>query len=263
MQLYWEVAKRGFSRYATYRSATVAGVFTNTIFGFVQAFVLLGLFKTRDEIGGFDATDAVTFTFITQGLLMVVAVFQWQEIALRIRTGDVATDLSRPVDFQAWWLAQDLGRALYHAVARGLPPVFFGALVFDLRVSTDPGDWLAFMVSVSAAVVVSFGIRFLTNLTAFWIIDVRGPLQVVMVFWLFFSGFIMPINFFPSWLETVARWSPFASVVQLPVEVLLGRHEGSAIVGVLLQQLAWAAILYALGGWALRAATRKLVIQGG
>ncbi|MBV9255191.1 MAG: ABC transporter permease, partial [Actinobacteria bacterium] len=35
MRLYWEVARRGFRRYATYRAATVAGVFTNSVFGLI------------------------------------------------------------------------------------------------------------------------------------------------------------------------------------------------------------------------------------
>ena len=44
------------------------------------------------------------------------------EVAERIRTGDVAIDLYRPVSFLGWYLASDLGRALYHLLTRGSPP---------------------------------------------------------------------------------------------------------------------------------------------
>jgi ABC-2 type transport system permease protein len=262
--LHWEVARRSFRRWATYRSATAAGVFTNTVFGFIQAYVLLAMFHSRARVGGFDPVRAVTFVFVTQGLLMMMAVFNWQEIALRIRSGDVVADLYRPVDFETYWMAQDLGRAAFQAIFRGLPPFLLGSLVFTLRLSGAPGDWLVFLVALLLGWMVSFLVRFLVNLTAFWLLDVRGPLQIVMTVWLFLSGFVLPITFFPHWLEVVARASPFAAVAELPVEVLLGLHHGAGETArVLADQVAWIAILWAASRVALRVATRKVVIQGG
>jgi ABC-2 type transport system permease protein len=263
IQVHWQVVKLGFRRWSTYRAATAAGAFTNIVFGFVKASVLVAVYRHRTDVDGFDLVDALTFTFVTQGMLTVVAVFTWQEIALRVRTGDVATDLCRPIDFQSWWLALDLGRAAYQALARGIAPYVVGALVFDLAVSSKPIDWLAFVVALALAVWVSFGIRFIVNLSAFWILDARGPIQIVMVVWLFLSGLVVPIVFFPPALETFARLTPFAATVQLPVEVLLGKHSGANLVGVLALQVAWGLVLTGLGRLALRGGTRKLVLQGG
>ena len=36
----------------------------------------------------------------------------------------------------------------------------------------------------------------------------------------------MPIVFFPAWLEVTARALPFASMLQLPIEIWLARHRG-------------------------------------
>src|SRR5207244_400094 len=82
----------------------------------VTASVNRALFASRPVVAGYDARDAVTYVWLSQGLLMTVYIWNWVEIALRVRTGDVATDFHRPVDFQGYWLAQDLGRALYHAI---------------------------------------------------------------------------------------------------------------------------------------------------
>ncbi len=111
MRLFVEVARSTFRRATTYRWATFAGVVTNTVFGFILAYVLLAVFAKRGTVGGFDATDAVTFTFVAQGLLMVVGVFGNVEMSERVRTGDVAVDLCRPYDFQSWWLAVHYGKA--------------------------------------------------------------------------------------------------------------------------------------------------------
>jgi hypothetical protein len=49
-RLDWELARRGYARYAAYPAATIAGVFVNTVFGFMRAYILLALFEQRDTL---------------------------------------------------------------------------------------------------------------------------------------------------------------------------------------------------------------------
>jgi ABC-2 type transport system permease protein len=258
----WEIAKRGWGRYAAYPGATVAGAFTNTIFGFIQAYVLLAVYRHRTDVGGYNAADTVTYVWLAQALIMTVFIFGWNELALRIRDGSIATDLARPLDPQRYWLAFDLGRAPYHFLFRGVPPFIIGALVFPLHYPS-PLDAFAFLVSLVLAVVVSLAFRFLYNSAAFWLLDFRGILTMSLVLSLFFSGMIMPLPFFPGWLRTLAHTLPFASVLQFPIDIYLGKRHGLTLAGTFAEQAAWALALLALGRLALRAGTRKLVVQGG
>jgi ABC-2 type transport system permease protein len=262
LRLDWEIAKRGYRRYAAYPAATWAGAFTNTIFGFMQAYILLAVYEHRTDVGGYDVGDTVTYVWLAQALIMTVYIFGWEELALRIRDGSIATDLSRPIDPLRYWLAFDLGRAPYHFVFRGIPPFIVGAFVFDLHYPT-PGLALAFAISVVLAVVVSLGFRFLYNVTAFWLLDHRGVLRLSVTVCLFFSGMILPLTFFPDWLRTAAEALPFASILQVPVDVYLGKHVGAGLAGALALQAAWAVALLALARLALARGTRKVVIQGG
>ena len=263
MRLYVEVARATARRMATYRGATFAGVFTNTVFGFILAYVLLEVFRQRPTIGGFDATDAVTFTFVTQGMLMVVGIFGDDEQSERIHVGDVAVELSRPYDYQAWWAAVAYGKAAFYAVFRGIPPFVVGALVLDLRVPAQPATWLAFVLSVAGAVGVAFSYRFVIELAAFWLIDIRGLRQFAWLVAQFLSGTFVPLVLFPAWLEPATRALPFAGMVQLPVEVFLGKHGGAGLAAVYAHQLAWATALGAVGRGVLRRAVRKVEVQGG
>jgi ABC-2 type transport system permease protein len=264
VRLYWEVARTTARRLATYRAATLAGVVTNTIFGFILSYVLLAVFRERPEIDGFDAVDAVTFTFVTQGMLMVVGIFGTDlEQAERVRTGEVALDLCRPYDYQGWWAAVAYGRALYYSWARGIPPFVAGALVLTVRLPPDAWTWAAFVGAVALAVGVAFGWAFLLQLTAFWILDVRGPNQLGWVTAQFLSGTFVPLFLFPDGIERVVRLLPFASIVQLPVEVFLGRHAGWDLLGVYATQAAWLIGLAAAGRLVLARAVHKVVVQGG
>lgn len=264
--LYAAVARGAFRRYSTYRAATLAGTFTNTVFGIILASSFLALWQARPNLGGYDQSQAVTYIWVSQALLVTVSVwgggFQ-DEVQDRFRSGDIAVDLYRPVDFQGWWLATDLGRAGFQALVRGTVPLLVGALVFRTRMPEHPLTWVFFLVSVLLALLVSFGVRFLVSITGFWLHDSEGVRAVMLVVSMFFSGMLLPIVLFPGWLGDLARVMPWAALVKVPTDVFLERASGGGLLPALGFQLGWAAALLAVGRGAQWLATRRVVVQGG
>src|SRR5690606_40149848 len=181
---YAHLARSGFRRWATYRQATVAGAVTNTVFGFVRCYVLLAVAAGAGGVAaGYDAAQLATYVWFSQGMLAVVMLWGWTELADRIRTGDVAVDLLRPLGPVGLYLATDLGRAAYAMLTRFLPQVLVGALAFDLYLPGRPGTWPLYAVSLSLAVVVCYGCRYLVNAAGYWLLDIRG----VVAAWAFAS----------------------------------------------------------------------------
>ncbi|MDI3407967.1 ABC transporter permease [Streptomyces cavernicola] len=266
MRLYAAVAAGGFRRYATYRAATAAGVFTNTVFGLIVAYTYLALWDERPALGGYDQAQAVTYVWLGQAMLAACSLLGGgfeDELVERIRSGDIAVDLYRPADLQLWWLAGDLGRAVFHLIGRGVVPMVCGALLFELALPTAPGVWLAFLCSVLLAFVVSFAIRYLVALSAFWLLDGAGVTQIASLAGMFFSGMLLPLNVFPGALGEVARALPWSALLQVPADVLLGKHTGFGLLGAYAFQAAWAVVLLGLGRLLQLAATRRVVVQGG
>ncbi|MDQ1038385.1 ABC-2 type transport system permease protein [Streptomyces sp. V3I8] len=265
-RLYAAVAAGGFRRYATYRVATAAGVFTNTVFGLILAYTYIALWDERPGLGGYDQAQAVTYVWVGQGLLAVVAVMGGgfeDEMTERIRTGDIAIDLYRPVDLQSWWLAADTGRAAFQLLGRGVVPMMIGGLVFRLALPSDIGTWAAFLVAVLLGVLVSFAIRYLVALAAFWFMDGAGAQQLSVLAAIFFSGMTLPLNVFPGALGELARALPWSALLQAPADVLLGERTGVALLRTYAFQAAWAVGLLAVGRLLQSAATRRVVVQGG
>jgi ABC-2 type transport system permease protein len=265
VRLDWELARRGYRRYAAYPGATYAGLFTNVFFGFLIAYILLAVYERADVIGGYDVRDAIAYVWLSQALLTVVGIFgpSWYELARRVQTGDVATDLQRPVDVQRAALAEDLGRAGYQLLWRAVPQFLIGALLFEITIPSEPVRWLLFLVSVGLAVLAGFGIRFLVNLMSFWLLDYRGPVLLMIAVNLVLSGMIIPLSFFPEPLDSIARVTPFAAMLQAPIDVYVGAPLGGSVATVLALQASWALALAAGGRLLLGAGTRKLVVQGG
>jgi len=138
-----------------------------------------------------------------------------------------------------------------------------GALVFDLRVPASSARVALFVLSVVLAVGVAFGWRYLLGLTAFWLLDIRGANQLGWFTAQFLSGMFLPIVLFPDWLEGLARALPFASMLQLPVEVWLGKHPGADVLPVLAVQALWLVLLVLAGRTVMARALHRVVVQGG
>lgn len=262
-RLYVAVAAGGFRRYATYRAATAAGVFTNTVFGLIIVCTYRALWDARPHLGGYDQAQAVTYVWLGQALLSTLAIGGGgveEELMERIRTGDVAVDLYRPADLQLWWLAADLGRACFQLLGRGVLPFLFGMLCFHAYLPPDAGTWLALLVTLVLAMLVGFGIRYLLALSAFWLLDGSGVTRIAQLAGYFCSGMLLPLNVFPGTLGEVVRALPWSALLQAPADVLLGRAD---LLGVWLFQAGWAVALLGAGRLLQSAATRRVVVQGG
>lgn len=257
---YPQLVRAGFRRYATYRQAALAGLTTNIVFGLLRAAVLVAVLAERPVVAGYDVAAAVTYVWLGQGLLTVVMLWGDTELYRRIRSGDVVVDLGRPWDLQAALLATDLGRAGFAALARLLPPVLFGALLFPFRWPEQASTWALFAGSALLGVVVSFGVRFLLNASAFWLLDARGVIAMWGVIGGVLSGLVVPLAWFPEWARTALAFTPMPSLFQTPIDVFLER--GNAL-GALAAQTGWAVALLAAGRVALRRGSRRLVVQGG
>ena len=263
MRVYLTAARLSLRRFLAYRSSAAAGVFTNTVFGCIRAFVLIALWKQKPEINGWDLSDAVTYAFATQALISPMGIFlSTTELGPRIRSGDVAVDLYRPVDFQAWWFALDLGRALGAGVLRSAPPVLFGLLLFPVSLPLDPLRWAEFAVCCALGYVVSFALRYAASLVAFWTMDERGVTSILTAAGMFCSGLIIPLTIMPGLLGTVVKGTPWAAIIQMPISVLLGTQSGGFGYAVVFAGL-WALGLLAFGRLLTAAARQKVVVQGG
>ena len=262
---YLALAAAGFQRYATYRQAMVAAVVTNSVFGFLRFAVMLAVLEAGGRtVAGYDEPQLATFVWAGQGLIGVVLLWALPDFAERIRTGDVITDLLRPIDPVWQLLAADLGRVGYAVLTRFVVPVVVGALVFDLYAPRRPLSYALFACSMLLASVVCFGCRYLVNASAYWLLDVRGPQTAWTLTSGIFGGLFFPVWFFPHAMAIgLIVATPFPSVIQIPLDILVERGPLTEQLGLLGVQGGWVAALLVLCVWVQRRGERKLVVQGG
>jgi ABC-2 type transport system permease protein len=143
MRLFWEITRLAFRRQMTYRAAAWAGLATNIFFGLLRATVMIALFGARDQVAGMTLQDAVTYTGLTQAVIAYLSIFGWYEVMDSVHSGDVASDLLRPLGYVRFWLAVDLGRAALNVLLRGVPIMLVYALFVELALPGSAAQWAA------------------------------------------------------------------------------------------------------------------------
>jgi ABC-2 type transport system permease protein len=260
------VASVTFRQFSTYRLAAVAGLIANCTFGVIMAITFRAALNERGQTGagasiidGLSPKTIVTYSFAAQAVAMVVSAFGDYALAARVRSGDIATDLGRPVDFSLFRLAHDLGRSTFHFLARGLSVMTVGWIVFRFPLPT----WLAvakFVPLMVLAAAIASRLWTMVGLASFWMRDGTGAVQLMVVLVAFGTGGHLPLQFYPSALKHVLRLLPFASMMQLPCGVLVGVESFLRVAGM---QVTWLVLLELLLRVELRRARNRLELNGG
>jgi ABC-type uncharacterized transport system, permease component len=262
MRLYFEIGLRAFRRATIYRSAYIAGILTNAFFGTLICFMYQALYGSGGNVAGMSLHDAITYVWLTQSLISVGGGWMSTDIIQTIRTGEIANDMARPWSFFGYWLSRSFGERLLNLILRGTLTYLIGVLYFRAAIPSLE-QFTPFLIAVLLSMVLSFSFGFIINMIAFWTIDATSMVWLVNTIMMFFSGFLLPLAFFPAPLAAIARLLPFQAITSLPVLIFLGKIEDIAILNSFLLQLFWIVLLVSVSLMIQRAAMRKLVIQGG
>lgn len=261
---YLRLLVAGFRRQSAYLAAAWGGLVANVTFGFLKAAILVALVRASGgSVAGYDEGRMLAFVWIGQGLLGLVNMYGRDVIGDRIRTGDIVVDFLRPLNLQLAGLATFLGERLFTLIPRGIPTFLVGLLTTGMALSSEPLSYLLGAVAVVLGMSISYLLVYALNISALWLVEVRGLQVLYMGIAGLLSGLYVPIAIFAAWLHAVALATPFPSVLMTPIDVLSGRVVGLdalALVGV---QVVWVLVVGAVGALLTHAGRRHLEVQGG
>jgi ABC-2 type transport system permease protein len=92
-------------------------------------------------------------------------------------------------------------------------------------------------------------VKFLLGISAFWIAEPGGFLEIWNILTGVFGGRLLPLNLLPAWLLTVGHVLPFASMYAFPMQLLLGEPTTQEMWSGFAIQTAWLLALSALVRW--------------
>ena len=236
----------------------VAQVITMTIF----VFFWRAVYANTDSLNGLGLQQTINYILLAQiiaPLIQARVVFQF---GFLIQSGQVAVELTRPVDFQFRNLVEALAGLVAYAIQK-IPLFFIAVIFFGLQLPTNPAIWLAFTLTLVLGCIVTFYFDWMFGCLAFYTTETWGLSVVRNGIATFFSGYLIPIAMMPTWLQQIASALPFAQGVYVPVSLLSGIVSLNDLPQILLIQIAWLIGLMILSRFMFNIAIRKVTVQGG
>jgi ABC-type uncharacterized transport system permease subunit len=180
----------------------------------------------------------------------------------RVREGQVAFDLVRPVGFVPQMFAHLVGSSfatvIFGLVA--LPFIFFAG---TLGAPASPTALLLYLASFVLGYVITTLLTLMLGMFAFWTTEISGLTMLYRLINQFFAGALVPISLFPGAIRIIADVLPFQATTYTPVAIYVGRVRGADALGALGVQAAWVVLLI-FASWAMwQRALHRVVVQGG
>lgn len=220
------------------------------------------VYEGTSSIGGLVLSQTITYILLARLLSPLVETRTIFFFGFMIRQGQIAVELTRPLDLQARIMVERFAELLVFLIQR-LPLFLIAWIFFGLRLPADPALWLAFFISLVLGQVVLFLFDWMFACLAFYVTETWGLSVVRVGAGSFFSGALVPLVMMPGWLQKIAGAMPFAQALSVPVSFLSGISTIADAPRIWLVQIVWLILLFILSRIVFRFAVRQVTVQGG
>jgi ABC-2 type transport system permease protein len=262
-RLYWAFARVGFINTLAYRLRYYTGIVTYFIYVSVYYFIWKAIYQHSTSIEGFDFAHLLTYI----GVGWIIRSFYFnnidQDLAYQVIEGRLAMDLIKPVNIQWMYVSRAAGESVFRLALLTIPTAVVLFLVYPLRLPASVGHAGAFLVSVSLSFLIVAAINFAVGTFALRLQSILGLMRAKFFLLELFSGLLLPISFFPQIVQKILSVMPFEYISYVPMLIYLGKLNGGGLARAIAIQIAWVAVLFAIGDGLWRWSARKVIIQGG
>ncbi|WNS42712.1 ABC-2 family transporter protein [Paenibacillus sp. MMS20-IR301] len=263
LKKYRSIANRSLQKVLAYRITYLISFLTNSINLLAIYFLWQGIYSGREVVGGYSWDQMKTYLLVTFLANSVLSWYSETAISGKILDGSVSVDLLKPLDFQTARFAETLGASLLEGMMSLILLVLFATFLTGVTFPHSLPVYLLFAVSLLGAVVVKFGIVYLAALLCFWSTGSLGIVWTRIALTNLLSGALVPLAFFPDWLEKLALLLPFQAIVHTPTMIFLQQADTGESLRLIGIQLFWGAALWIAGKAMWNWAVRQVTIHGG
>lgn len=250
-----------------YRAAAWAGISTQFFWGVMNILMYRAFYRSGQNAFPMTFEQLTSYIWLQQSFLaMFMTWFYDNEIFAHITSGSIAYELCRPCDLYLMWYIKNMTIRLSRVVLRCVPLLIFALLLpkpYGISLPVSGGAALMFVVAMLLGFLVMVAFTMLVYISAFFTISPMGIRILVTSVLEFLCGAVIPIPFFPQWLQTIMYALPFGSMQNTPFLIYVGQltaMDGLRAIGL---QAFWLVALVLAGRLMMRSALKKVVVQGG
>jgi ABC-2 type transport system permease protein len=251
----------GFAEAVAYRAEMLVWLLSTTM-----PLVMLALMRAvarEAPIGRFGEADFTAYYLAALVVRLTTGAWVIWELNFEIRQGTLGFRLLRPVHPLVAFACENVGAMPLRLVA-AVPIVAVALWVTGTsRVTHDPVLLAAFVLSLVGAWLITFLAMTIIGALAFWVESSGSLFETWLGLFGVFSGYLIPLELFPPWLATAARFLPFRYMLAFPTEMVIGLTPRHVALGELAVQWLFVALLGAASAATWRLGVRRFAAFGG
>ena len=237
-------------------------------FGFVYIMLYLAIYESNTIVTApMDLKSVITYMWLQQSFYAITYPYlKDQELLDMISNGNLAYELIRPQNFYVKFYIKMLAKRFTSALLRCLPIIIVGLLLpypYNLSLPPTIENFIIFIVAIILSSLLVTALSLIVHIITMFTIDSRGLTNTYSVTAEVFMGLVIPIPFFPLWMQKIANLLPFKYIGDFPYRIYSGNInilDGKIL---LIGSFLWIIISIIFGYYLSKYALKKAVIQGG
>ena len=212
-------------------------------------------------------SQTITYLWLNQALLALINQFtRDQELFNMIKEGTISYELARPKDLYFMWYFKILGQRLSSVTLRFFPLILVTSLLpapYGLGLPVSLNSFIIFAISLTIGSLLVTALSVLYPIITITTMNEKGIVNIMITVADILSGIVVPIPFFPIFLQKISRLLPFQYISDLPFRIYVGNIPIKlCLLGVLIQTI-WLILLIIIGHSLMKKNLKRVVVQGG
>jgi ABC-2 type transport system permease protein len=251
----------GFAEAVAYRAEFLVWLLSTNM-----PLVMLALWSAvaRDgPVGRFGQAEFTAYFLAALVVRLLTGAWVIWEVNYEIRQGTLAYRLLRPIHPLVAYACENVA-AMPLRIVLSLPiAVALLATVGTDHLTHDPLLLALFPLTVFGAWLITFLAMAIVGALAFWIESATSIFEVWLGLFGVFSGYLIPLELLPGWVQALARVLPFRYMLAFPAELLTGMLPRPAALRDLAIQWLFVGVLLGGARLAWRLGLRRFAAFGG
>jgi len=222
MKKYWAIFITQLLNRLAYPADLLGHVFSIVIFLWVFIYLWRTTYQamgaTDSSIGGLTLSQTIWYLMLAETLMLSKPRLS-RLISAAVKDGSVAYLLNKPYNFILYHFSMGMGDSLTNMVFNLLAG---GALVWLMQSPPPPAwGWPMVLLTMILAWMIDFCFAALIGLAAFVVEEVAAFDWIYQKLLFILGGMLIPLDFFPDWLRSIAMATPFAYTTYGPARLFV------------------------------------------
>lgn len=232
-------------------------------------YILLQLWKfiygdtgTQEIINGYSLQQMLWYLIIAEIITCCAKINMiGKTISHEIKSGSIAYKINKPYNYYLYNITSFMAKSFFMLMFFIPAGVIFGIILVGLPNTFTIVQILPCLISIIGALLLSWCLYGILGLLAFWTQDSTPFGWIISKLFLLFGTFF-PLEFFPTWLQPIIKYSPIYSIMSGPSS-LVANFSWGLFTEVIISQVIWLTIIILLGLGIYNLGKRKVVANGG